>query len=225
MKVLITGSEGFVGNHLRAEFENAGYDVIRCDLREAPGVTPMNILDPEMTKDVIAKERPDFLVNLAGQADIGLSWKKPQLTVDLNTVGLINVLEAVKAADPGMRVIAVGSSDEYGILKEKGVNVTEKTPVNPVTPYAISKLAQEKFSQLYNRSYGMNVCMTRQFNMGGAGQAKGFLLSDFASGIVDVERGNKQYLSVGNLSSARVRSLPCPAATTGNTALRPGKCF
>ena len=203
MKALITGSEGFIGRHLRAEFEANGYEVIRCDLVDADEVISMNIMDRESVQSVLSRYQPDVLVNMAGQANVGLSWKKPQFTFELNTVGLINILEVVRTVNSQMRVIAVGSSDEYGVLLDKGVNVTEDVPVNPTTPYAISKLAQEQFAQLYNRTYGMNICMTRQFNLGGAGQMKGFMISDFASGIAEIEAGNKEYLSVGNLNSAR----------------------
>ena len=203
MKALITGSEGFIGRHLRAEFEANGYEVIRCDLVDADEVISMNIMDRESVQSVLSRYQPDVLVNMAGQANVGLSWKKPQFTFELNTVGLINILEVVRTVNPQMRVIAVGSSDEYGVLLDRGVNVTEDVPVNPTTPYAISKLAQEQFAQLYNRTYGMNICMTRQFNLGGAGQMKGFMISDFASGIAEIEAGNKEYLSVGNLNSAR----------------------
>ena len=203
MKALITGGAGFIGSHLKRELEENGYRVICCDLREAEGITAMDISSPEAVLELLKKEQPDLLVNLAGQANVGLSWKKPQLTVQLNTVGLINILEAVRAVKPKMRVIAVGSSDEYGSLEERGVNVTEDTPVKPITPYAISKQAQELFARLYVRSYGMDVCMIRLFNLGGAGQAKGYLISDFASGIAEAEAGGKAYLSVGNLESAR----------------------
>ena len=203
MKALITGGKGFVGSHLKAELEANGYEVICCDLFASDGIIAMDIMDADMTKVVISAHKPDVLINMAGQANVGLSWKKPQLTVSLNTIGLINILEAVKAVDPGMRVITVGSSDEYGSLGEKGTNVTEDMPVDPMTPYAISKSAQESFAKLYNKAYGMNVCMIRFFNLVGAGQAKGFMVPDFASGIVEVERGEKEYLSVGNLESAR----------------------
>ena len=203
MRVLITGSEGFIGRHLRAEFEANGYEVIRCDLVDADEVISMDIMDRASVQRVLSRYQPDVLVNMAGQANVGLSWKKPQFTFELNTIGLVNILEAVRQVNPQMRVIAVGSSDEYGVLLDKGVNVTEDMPVNPTTPYAISKLAQEQFAQLYNRTYGMNICMTRQFNLGGAGQMKGFMISDFASGIAEIEAGNKEYLSVGNLNSAR----------------------
>lgn len=203
MKVLITGSAGFYGKHLCAEFENNGYEVIRCDLKAEDDIISMDIMDSDKVLSIISQHRPDVLVNMAGQANVGLSWKKPQLTVQLNTIGLINILEAVKVVNPSMRVIAIGSSDEYGNLKERGVNVTEDMPVSPMTPYAISKQAQEQFALLYNKNYGMNVCMVRQFNLGGAGQAKGFMISDFASGIVEIEKGQREFLSVGNLESAR----------------------
>ena len=203
MKVLITGSEGFIGKHLAEEFRQTGYDVVRCDLKEAEGVLPLNIQDAGQVESVLSSQQPDVLVNMAGQANVGLSWKKPQLTFELNTIGLVNILEAVRKVNPGMRVIAVGSSDEYGLLLEKGKNVTEDLPVNPLTPYAISKQAQERFAQLYCKAYGMNVCMTRQFNLGGAGQAKGFMIADFASGIAEIEAGQRDCLLVGNLASAR----------------------
>ena len=203
MKALITGGKGFVGSHLAEELEANGYEVICCDLFASDDIVAMDIMDADMTKEVISAHKPDVLINMAGQANVGLSWKKPQLTVSLNTIGLINILEAVKAVDPGMRVITVGSSDEYGSLGERGTNVTEDMPVDPMTPYAISKSAQESFAKLYNKAYGMNVCMIRFFNLVGAGQAKGFMVPDFASGIVEVERGEKECLSVGNLESAR----------------------
>lgn len=203
MKALITGSEGFIGKHLVAELVANGYEVVRCDLRAVEGVTYLNILDQELIQHVLEDHKPDVVINMAGQANVGFSWKRPQLTVELNTIGLINILEAVKVVNSKIRIIAIGSSDEYGSLKENGVNVKEDTPVKPITPYAISKQAQELFAQLYVKNYGLDCCMVRQFNLGGAGQAKGFMISDFASGIAEIEAGKKEYLSVGNLSSAR----------------------
>ena len=203
MKALITGSKGFIGSHLAAELESNGYDIIKCDLTEGEDIVSMNILDQQMVQSVLEKYNPDVLINMAGQANVGLSWKKPQLTVELNTIGLINILEAARVVNPKMRVIAVGSSDEYGNLKEIGVNVTEDIPVKPITPYAISKQAQELFAQLYVRAYGMDVCMIRLFNLGGAGQMKGYMIADFSSGVADVEAGKSDHISVGNLTSAR----------------------
>ncbi len=203
MRALITGSAGFYGTHLCAELEENGYEVVRCDLREESGILAMDIMNLEMVQSVLQQNKPDIVVNMAGQANVGLSWKNPQLTVQLNTIGLINILEAIRIVNPQIRVIAIGSSDEYGNLKERGINVTEDMPISPITPYAISKQAQEQFAQLYVKNYGMQICMVRQFNLGGSGQAKGFMISDFASGIAEIEAGEKEYLSVGNLTSAR----------------------
>ncbi|MXI86946.1 GDP-mannose 4,6-dehydratase [Sphaerochaeta halotolerans] len=203
MKALITGSKGFIGSHLSAELEANGYEIIKCDIAEGDGVVAMNIMDQAMIQSVLKKYQPDVLINMAGQANVGLSWKKPQFTVELNTIGLINILEAARTVDPKMRVIAVGSSDEYGNLREIGANVTEDIPVKPITPYAISKQAQELFAQLYVNSYGMDICMVRLFNLGGAGQMKGYMIADFASGVADVEAGKSTQMSVGNLTSAR----------------------
>lgn len=203
MRALITGSAGFIGNHLAKELEDNGYETVRSDLKSAENTVSMDITDPAMVLKVLEEYRPDLIINMAGQANVGLSWKKPQLTVQLNTIGLINILEAAKTVNPSMRVIAVGSSDEYGSLEERGADVTEDTPVKPITPYAISKQAQELFAKLYNRAYGMDVCMIRLFNLGGPGQPKGYMISDFASGIAEAEAGKKEYISVGNLESAR----------------------
>lgn len=203
MKALITGSKGFIGSHLSTELETNGYEVIKCDLAEGDGIVAMNILNQPMIQNVLEKYQPDVLINMAGQANVGLSWKKPQVTVELNTIGLINILEAVKTVNHKIRVIAVGSSDEYGSLKEIGVNVTEDIPVKPITPYAISKQAQELFAQLYVNSYDMDICMVRLFNLGGAGQMKGYMIADFSSGVADIEAGRNDHMSVGNLSSAR----------------------
>lgn len=203
MKALITGSAGFIGSHLTAELEANGYEVVKCDLKATEDTVAMNILDQQMVQNILEEYQPDVLINMAGQANVGLSWKKPQFTVELNTIGLINILEAVRAVNPKIRVIAVGSSDEYGNLKEIGANVTEDIPVKPITPYAISKQAQELFAQLYVNSFGMDVCMIRLFNLGGAGQMKGYMIADFSSGIADIEAGRSGHMSVGNLTSAR----------------------
>lgn len=204
MRVLITGGSGFIGGHLVREFENNGYDVIKCDIKSIDNsVVIMDIMDYSDVLDKIRTFQPDAIVNMAGQANVGLSWTKPQLTFQLNTVGFINIAEAAYQINPNIKIVAMGSSDEYGNLKEKGVDVSEDVPINPMNPYAISKQSQELMAQLYVNNRGMNICMIRQFNLGGAGQSKGFMISDFASGIVEIETGKKEYLSVGNLESAR----------------------
>ena len=195
MRALVTGSEGFIGGYLCGELEGHGYEVIRCDVKEAEDCEKLDITDAEAVKESLERLAPDVIFNLAGQANVGLSWKEPRLTVRLNTEGFLNILEAVKASDKRTRVIAMGSADEYGRLGLNGGNVTEDIPLSPMTPYAVSKQAQEQFAVIYARSSGLDVCAVRQF--------KGFMIPDFASGIAEIEAGRREYLSVGNLESAR----------------------
>ena len=202
MRALVTGSEGFIGRHLCSELTENGYEVIRCDIN-GQADERVDITDMGSVTAVLDRYRPEVLINLAGQANVGLSWKQPQRTVLLNTVGFINVLEAVREIGGGGRGCAMGSSEEDGALRERGGNVTEDTLLSPMNPYSISKQTQEQFAQLYVKNYGLDVCTVRQFNLAGAGQPQGFMVADFAFGIAAVEAGRQEYVSVGNLESAR----------------------
>lgn len=204
MRALITGSEGFVGKYLRTELEEHGYEVVGADLIDGPATRRVDLMDAAGVLELVQDVRPNVVFHLAAQADVSKSWKQPQLTMEVNVVAAINVLEAVRAVDPQrISLLMVGSSDQYGQLGAAGEGVTETTPMQPMTPYAISKRAQEEMAKLYVHSYGMHICMTRSFNHGGAGQRQGFMIPDFASGIVQVERGLKNELLVGNLESKR----------------------
>ena len=203
MKALITGSEGFVGRYLRGELASAGFEVTGVDLRAAEGTLAADLLDPEAAEAAVRAVTPDVIFHLAGQADVGRSWQVPQLTVQLNEIAALNLLEAMRKHCPGSAAVLVGSSDQYGNLRENGVSVTEETPMRPMNPYAVSKVAQEQLGRAYARAYGLRICMTRSFNHGGAGQRTGFMIPDFARGIVRVERGEEETLSVGNLASRR----------------------
>ena len=203
MKALITGSGGFVGSYLRTELEEQGYTVTGLDLQAGPGTLEADLLDREQTLAAVREVRPDTVFHLAGQADIGLSWKIPQQTIAVNEIAAVNLLEAVREACPDCTVLLVGSSDQYGGLGAAGASVSEETPTRPMNPYAVSKDAQEKLGTAYARAYGLKVLMTRSFNHSGAGQRTGFMVPDFAAGIVRAERGEAEAVSVGNLETKR----------------------
>lgn len=202
-KAIITGSQGFVGPYLRRELEECGYTTVGLDLQEGDNTIVVDLLDAGQVRTVIAREMPDVVFHLAGQANVARSWKIPQKTVELNVVAALNLMEAVRVVSPDCRMVMVGSSDQYGNLGEAGQRVDESIVTRPQTPYAVSKNAQEEMSRIYVHVYGMKICMTRSFNHGGAGQAKGFLIPDFASGIVAVEQGEATCLRVGNLEAQR----------------------
>lgn len=203
MKALITGSQGFVGHYLRQELENNGYTVTGLDIQAGAGTIQVDLLDYEQVKNAVQSVAPDIVIHLAGQANVGLSWKIPQRTIEINVIAATNLMEAVRAYDPKVRMVLVGSSDQYGNLGAAGADVTEDLQLHPQSPYAVSKMAQEEMAKIYVRAYGMNICMTRSFNHGGAGQREGFIIPDFSAGIARVERGEATELQVGNLTARR----------------------
>ena len=203
MKALITGSRGFVGAYLRRELEEHGYTVTGLDIAADDQTLAVDICSPEQVRDALRLTQPDVVFHLAGQANVALSWQIPQKTFELNVLGMINLLEAVRLEQPSAKIVGIGSSDQYGNLGEAGKNVTEETPMRPQTPYAVSKKTQEEIAAVYCRAYGLQVCMTRSFNHAGAGQKPGFLIPDFAGGIARVESGKAEFLSVGNLTAKR----------------------
>ena len=151
-KALITGSQGFVGPYLRRELAACGYTTVGLDLQEGDGTIAADLLDAGQVQTAIARERPDVVFHLAGQANVARSWKIPQKTVELNVVAALNLMEAVRAENLDCRMVMVGSSDQYGNLGEAGRRVTEDLAVNPQTPYAVSKMAQEEMAKVYVRA-------------------------------------------------------------------------
>ena len=149
MRALITGSQGFVGQYLRQELEENGYEVVGLDLQPGEGTIQADLLNPEQLAATVRQAKPDTVFHLAGQADVAKSWKIPQKTVEINVIAAVNLMEAVRAFDPSVRMVLVGSSDQYGNLGEAGKLVSEKLETNPQTPYAVSKKAQEEMARVY----------------------------------------------------------------------------
>lgn len=209
MKALITGMSGFVGQYLYTELLRCGYTVagtcLPNDNHADNGIYyKMNILNEEDIEKVLTDFCPDEVYHLAGQSSVALSWDKPKLTIDINVNGTINLLNAVKKIVPKAKVLIVGSSDEYGIVKPDECPVNEYHVLNPVSPYGISKMTQEKVAEIFAKAYNLNIIMVRPFNHIGAGQGRGFVVSDFAARIAALEKvSDKAVIKVGNLHSYR----------------------
>lgn len=202
-RALITGSLGFVGGYLREEFETNGYEVIGLDVHQANKTVQVDLRNQAQIETAVAQIMPDVIIHLAGQSNVAQSWKMPQYTMEINLLGAINLLDAVRVNGLNTKVVLIGSSDQYGSLGEAGRLVGETLNMNPQTPYAVSKKAQEEMAMIYANAYGMDICMTRSFNHGGAGQKEGFMIPDFAAGIARIEKGLAEKLRVGNLSAKR----------------------
>lgn len=204
MRVLITGANGFVGKHLKYELESNGYEIIEMDINANDVKTKkIDILDYSTVFDLINTEKPDAIFHLAGQSSVSESWSIPTKTFRLNVEGTINIIESVITINPQIKVLIIGSSDQYGVVQNCQTCINEETVLNPLTPYAVSKCAQEQIALVYQKAHSLNLYFTRSFNHIGVGQKKGFVVPDLASGIADIEAGKLDKLLVGNLQSKR----------------------
>lgn len=208
MKALITGINGFVGYYLSKYLLEQGYAVYGTVIEdnvniENVNIYKMNILNKNEVEETIRKIDPDFIYHLAGQSAVGLSWENPTLTIDVNVNGTINLLDAVRENDLNTKVLIIGSSDQYGIIKPEDCPISEEHELNPSSPYAISKTTQEQIAKLYIKAYNMNIIMVRAFNHIGPMQSKNFVVSDFASKVAEIEDGAEPIIRVGNIESYR----------------------
>lgn len=131
------------------------------------------------------------------------SFQDPKRAFEVNTLGSLNLLEAVRNLGLKSHIHLAGTSEEYGDTKDATEPITEKSTPNPLSPYAISKLAMDHLGRLYAQSYGMHVVVTRAFNHCGPGRGEEFAESSFAKQIAEIERGTKSVLKHGNLLSMR----------------------
>ena len=208
MKALITGVNGFVGYYLSKYLVEKGYTVYGTVIEDNVTmdnviIRKMNLLNKKEVEETIKSINPDHIYHLAGQSAVGLSWKNPTLTIDVNVNGTINILESVRESNINTKVLIIGSSDEYGIIKAEECPIREEHPLNPSSPYAISKMTQEEIAKLYVKSYNMNLIMVRAFNHIGPMQSKNFVVSDFASKVAEIEKGADPIIKVGNLEAYR----------------------
>lgn len=210
MKALIIGGAGFVGGYLIRELDSAGQEVFATCLENENisgncSVRTLNILDADAVSEVIGEIKPDVIYHLAAQSSVSLSWKKPQLTADINVIGTINVLEAVKNCEKkDIRLILIGSGEEYGYIRKDACPLTEEEPLNPGNIYAATKACQGMLGEIYARAYKMDIIMVRAFNHSGPQQLPMFVISDFCRQIALIEKGDSPaVMSVGNLAAKR----------------------
>jgi GDP-4-dehydro-6-deoxy-D-mannose reductase len=152
---------------------------------------------------LIRRVRPARVFHLAALSSVADSWKDPGRTLSNNAGAEANLLNALIRLDPMPRTLVVGSADEYG---QPGTSspLTEETPLRPLTPYGVSKVAQDLLALQYHLSHGLPVVRVRPFNHIGPGQSPHFAISSFAQQIARIEAGRRPArLRVGNLKPRR----------------------
>src|ERR1700704_1032590 len=167
--------------------------VIDCELQDGSAV-----------RGVIRALRPDKVFHLAAQSFVPTSWTAPAATLTNNIVSQVNLFEAIRDAQLDPVIHIAGSSEEYGPVYPDEAPLLESNPLRPLSPYAVSKVAQETLAIQFFRSYGLKCIVTRGFNHTGPRRGQVFATSSFAKQIAEIEAGlRKPVIDVGDLESKR----------------------
>ena len=236
MRYLITGGTGFVGSHmidylLKENKDNVIFVMKRWRSREdnishlldnkRVRFIEADLLDFSSLKELMRLSTPDVIFHFASQSYPGASFKVPVVTLQVNIIGTVNLLEAVKDSKEknicNPLIISVSSSEVYGNPTKEEVPIKESNPIRAANPYSISKVGHDLMSQYYYKAYGLKIIITRMFSHEGMRRGKEFALSSFAFQIVENEKRYQEDLfnnireltyeiRVGNLDSIRTYS-------------------
>lgn len=196
-KILITGSSGFIGSHLKNELALRGYRIVS-----------FNSSDGDISKVKLNFKSVDFVFHLAGKSFVPDSWKNPKVFYDINVGGTLNVLEFCRKNKSGLLLM---SSYVYGIPEVLPIN--ENHPINPNNPYAHSKVLGENLSVFYQKHFNLPVCILRPFNIYGRGMNNKFLIAEIISQLHDKKNKRiilqdlsprRDYLFVADLVEAMI---------------------
>jgi GDP-4-dehydro-6-deoxy-D-mannose reductase len=213
VRVLITGATGFVGPHLAAHLaavvpdieiwglvwsaENSsappGVHAVEGDLTQMPTLTA-----------ALEASRPEIVFHLAAASSVASSWNQPARVLEVNAIGTINLLEALRCLDLAPRVVVSSSAEIYGPVPAELQPITETAPLCPISPYATSKAAQDLIAGQYFHGFGLHTVCLRLFQHTGPGRPPHFAASSFARQIAMIERGlAPPRIAVGNLETVR----------------------
>jgi GDP-4-dehydro-6-deoxy-D-mannose reductase len=193
-----TEVEIFGTQRWRSRTENIEHLAGKIELREA------DLRDYTSIHRVLDEVRPDAIFHLAAQSFVPTSWRAPAETLSTNIIGQTYIFEAVRALQLDPTIQIAGSSEEYGLVLPDEVPIKETNPLRPLSPYAVSKVAQDLLAYQYFESYGLKTIRTRGFNHTGPRRGDVFVTSNFAKQIASIEAELQEpVIRVGNLESVR----------------------
>lgn len=217
MRILITGMSGFVGSHFIDHLGEVGIDADVLGLSRRPWSHRLcpagkirltthaaDLLDRRLIRSILEQFRPTHVLHLAAYSSVGFSWQKPVESFSNNTNILLNLLDLVRDLRIPCRILSVGSSEEYGPVSADMLPLREQARLNPISPYAVARVAQELLSSVYVHGYGLDIVMTRSFNHIGTRQREDFVVPSLAKQLVERRvTGNTAPLTTGNRAIIR----------------------
>lgn len=220
MKTLVTGATGFVGSHLLdLLLQRPGIEIHATRrwssrmilLDHIPDVEDRirwhvcDLTDPFSVEDAVGRVRPDRIFHLGAQSFVSPSWQAPDIYLRTNVLGTLYLLEAVRRHGlEATRILLPGSGEEFGEVDEDELPIRPHTPLRPLNPYAVSKVAQGLLGFEHHRSYGLDAVTVRAFNHEGPRRDRVFALPSFAWQIARIEAGlAPPVVLVGNLEALR----------------------
>jgi len=207
-RILVTGIEGFAGGHLARHLASAGHEVIGLHWADAPAGLPGelhrgDVCDFDATRALIETTKPDGIIHLAGISSVALSESRQMTTYEVNALGTLKLLEAVRQLQLRCRLVLISSADVYG-RSNVGRPLSEDLPSLPLSPYALSKLMTGEAGRFYHRAFELDTVVLRPFSHTGPGQSSTFVFPKVANAIARIERGQMEpVIEMGDLSVRR----------------------
>jgi len=211
---LITGINGQVASYLAELLLEKEYRVFGIMRRQSNEnlinikhlINKISIIHGDLTDETSLLEAinlclPDEVYNTAAQSHVHVSWMQPILTTDINLNGCLKLLEIIRKADKKIKLLQCSSSEQFGNVLE--VPQTEKTPFNPVSPYAVAKTAAYYMMRTYRFSYNMFCSNAINFNTESARRGVEFVTRKISQGVAKIHYDRTQRITLGNLSSQR----------------------
>jgi GDPmannose 4,6-dehydratase len=213
-RALITGVNGMDGSHLADLLLSKGYKVYGMERRVSTPVRRNSqhlvgeiefitgdLTDPRSLADAIDVSFPDEVYNLAAQSFVGSSWAIPNQTSEVNAIGVLNLLEAVRVNKPDAKFYQASTSEMYGNHISSKAN--EQTPFNPRSPYGVSKLFAHHMTNNYRDSYNMFTCCGILFNHESERRGIEFVTRKITDGVARIVSGKADHITLGNLDARR----------------------
>ena len=215
-KALITGITGQDGAYLSKLLLKKGYEVYGAFRRTSDlnmgrmkflGINndiqfvPFELLEFTNIQRTLETIRPDEVYNLGAQSFVALSFEQPVFTADVTGLGVLRLLEAIRAVNPKIRFYQASSSEMFGKVRETPQN--ENTPFYPRSPYAAAKLFAHCMTINYRESYGMFACSGILFNHESPLRGLEFVTRKITHAVARIKMGLQEKLSLGNLDSRR----------------------